>query len=798
MTTPAEPSFPIYIQNLTEQNISEIRKFCERNNLVMSEQPLGSQRRYYKISVPPGEAFNAEAFNEAKQVIQSSATNWRAVNSGRVSYVTSESSLENAQRGGGGRRSGRRASSLANPGDVGGTPPSTTAEPANGQRRRGRRPTKAPSAVGTPEATAQQPRTGTGQTARPATPVPEAPSAPPTLGEAPIPEPLKGPTIPTQEIDNFVREYGDPLADIERNRAQRANTSQVNRTRSANSSRPRPQAVDVGVKINEPIPEPGSMYTPNATSSAATGTGTGTGQTVRPTPSAPAHTMTDAEFTQFLMSNGQSPVHRAASRTLQAAGKGARIAGRVAKGSAPFIMAMAAVDPEGTAEFMDDVAHFRVGKIATDMYEGGKQLVLHPIDTASAIYDAAARKLDRHYEGTDGFLDGAGRTAMIPVHGLVNIGNVEWAFVGSVGDASQAGINWVLDACGSNTELVREGTSMRDFQRDPLEFFGNIFAPARRDRTTGLRSDDDFNTLIFRGDTNAFAAYLNTGVKVNTRIAGEHDGGSHHYQTAFALAIAEEQFDIAKILFDRQDTNINAINEFTKDTPLINAIRYTALNQYESEYYTGKPDMSNATEAARAKYLQANALILGMINDNRINLNATNCYGQSAFLFAAECGNLGSVQALVAKNADIHHTNIWGQNALHVACCNQLMTAELLNLGIDANAKDRDGNTPLMTALEKNEENGGRNDIAVCLLISYMNEDGLKALRGSDKHSQLLNEWLERYPDVKTVIAEMKDEHPLNQDATFTRESTLQTILSNAQERQDSDVVQIRGENERN
>ncbi|MBR4932366.1 MAG: ankyrin repeat domain-containing protein, partial [Alphaproteobacteria bacterium] len=636
---------------------------------------------------------------------------------------------------------------------------------------------EAPSAVGTPEVTAQQPRTGTGQTARPATPAPEAPSVPPTLREAPTPEPLKGPTIQTQEIDNFSRQYGDPLTDIERNRVQRANTSQVNRAQSANSTRPLPQGWR-GRSLNVPLPEPGSMYTPNATSAAA-------------------HTMTDAEYTRFLMSNGQSPLHRAASSTLQAAGRGARAAGRVAKGSAPFIMAMAAVDPEGTAEFMDDVAHFRVGKIATDMYEGGKQLVLHPIDTASAIGTAIADKTANYYEGTTGFWDGTGRTAMIPVHGLVNIGNVEWAAVGSVGDATHGCINWVLDACGSNTELVREGTSMRDFQRDPLEFFGNVFAPARRDRTTGLRSDDDFNTLIFRGDTNAFDAYLNTGVNVNTRIAGEHDRGIHHYQTAFALAIAEDQFDIAKMLFDRQETNINAINESTGDTPLINAIRYTALNEYESEYYTGKPDMSNATEAAKAKYIKANALILGMINDNRIDLNATNEFGQSAFLFAAECGNLAAVKALAAKNANIHHTNIWGQNALHVACCNQLMTAELLNLGIDANAKDRDGNTPLMTALEKNEANGGRNDIAVCLLISYMNKDGLTALRSSEKHSQLLNEWFECYPDVKTVIAEMKDEHPLNQDATFTGESTLQTTLANAQERQDSDVVQTR-ENERN
>ena len=854
MTDTSTTQFKFSQKDLTPQNIKKIEEFCRANNLTLELK--GNQ---YIVSGKTG-----DAFDKARKKIQTDTANFRKTNRAMGGSSVPEDGPQSTSQKKKTIGKKQKATDKTTPAKKKATGKTTVrsevaTHPESGKVTPSSKPTtvstltqnsagKVNVAQATPSTTMRTTKQQTPAATRtPATPKPNNTYHPQTWGGAkinePIPEPgsmytpagtnYDGRTTPLKKakalqkadqatemaqkveaarlnnIAETVRVNGDPLDDIQANRSMRrpnnGHRSSIiydPSTKVANyDGRTMPlkeaqalQKADQAAEMAQKVEATQRLEAAQAAQRETTVTN-GAKQAEKATSATKtlraSSAMTDTEYANFIMNNGQSPFQRAASKTFQAAGKGARIAGRVAKGSAPFIMAMAAVDPDGTAEFLDDVTHFRIGKIATETVDGVVQIASHPIDTVTEIGTAIAD----HYEGTDGFWDGFGRTIIDP---LVNIGNVEFALVGSISNSAQASINWVMNACGSNTELVREGTSIHDFQKDPFEFFSNVFTPARRDRTTGLRSDDDFNTLIFRGDTNAFAAYLNTGVNVNTRIAGEYDGGSHHYQTAFAFAIAEDQFDIAKMLFDRQETNINAINEFTGDTPLINAIRYTALNEYESEYYTGKPDMSNATEAARAKYLQANALILGMINDNRIDLNATNHCGQSAFLFAAECGNLGAIQALVAKNADIHHTNIWGQNALHVACCNQLMTAELLNLGIDANAKDRDGNTPLMTALEKNEENGGRNDIAVCLLISYMNEDGLKALRGSEKHSQLLNEWLERYPDVKAVIAEMKDEHPLNQDATFTRESTLQITLSNAQEHQDSDVVQIRGENERN
>ncbi|MBR3913369.1 MAG: ankyrin repeat domain-containing protein, partial [Alphaproteobacteria bacterium] len=157
--------------------------------------------------------------------------------------------------------------------------------------------------------------------------------------------------------------------------------------------------------------------------------------------------------------------------------------------------------------------------------------------------------------------------------------------------------------------------------------------------------------------------------------------------------------------------------------------------------------------------------------DNRLEIEATNNFGETAFLTAAGCGNIAAMTALAEKGANIHHTNTWGENALHIACCNRLMTEELLSRGLDANAKDKDGNTPLMTALEKNAERGGKNDMVVCLLLGEMNTDGLTALHASEKHSQLFNNWVESYPQVKEIIMTMEN-HPLNKDKKFIGQQT--------------------------
>ena len=474
---------------------------------------------------------------------------------------------------------------------------------------------------------------------------------------------------------------------------------------------------------------------------------------------------------------------QAETMAVVAAGKGVKAITKVGKGGLPFMAFMAAVDPNGTQKFIDDIFHLRVGKIATDMYEGGKQIVLHPVDTITEIANTVADKTSDYYAGTKDGTDFAKRTAMIPVHGINNIGktmahagNYEWGLVGSFRDSERAGINWVMNACGFDTEIVREGTSIRDFQQDPFKFFYNISVlgllnPTTRDKTTGLRSDDDFNSIIFRGDTKAFEAYLKTGVDVNKYIAGAHDRGSHPYPTAFALSISEGQFDMANMLLDNKGTYINQQNEVTKDTPLMSAIAYTALDEYSVAYFTGKPDMSKATPEAQAKFAKANALILKMIQDNRLEIEATNNFGETAFLTAAGCGNIAAMTALAEKGANIHHTNTWGETALHVACCNQLMTYSLLEMGLDANAKDKDGNTPLMTALEKNAERGGKNDMVVCLLLGEMNTDGLTALHASEKHSQLFNNWVESYPQVKEIIMTMEN-HPLNKDKKFIGQQT--------------------------
>ncbi|MBR3913368.1 MAG: ankyrin repeat domain-containing protein [Alphaproteobacteria bacterium] len=504
------------------------------------------------------------------------------------------------------------------------------------------------------------------------------------------------------------------------------------------------------------------------------------------------------------------------NETAKAAGKVTKVAGKATKTAAKAtkaiingidstfgrnvwaLVAMAAVCPNTTAEFLDDIAHLRGLKIARDIKDGAVQIVFHPIDTATAIGTAIADTAVHHYKGTDGVLDALGRTAMIPVHAWQNVGDVEGSFIGSGTDAPKACINWIMDACDVNTEIIQEGTTIDDFKQHPFEFFQKCFSLTTRDKTTGLRSDDDFNSLIFRGDIDAFNAYLKTGVDVNTPVIGDYDRGSHPYPTAFTLAVAEGQFDMANILLNKIKTNINGKNKITGDTALINAIKSIALDENSAAYFTGKPNMSKATPKAKERFIKANAFILQMIQDNRLEIEATNTFGETAFLTAAGCGNIAAMTALATKGANIHHTNTWGQNALHVACCNQLMTKELLSRGLDANAKDKDGNTPLMTALEKNAERGGKNDIVVCLLLGEMNTDGLDILRNSPKHSRLLDEWISRYPQVKEIIMKVKD-HPLNKDKKFIEkqgQNRLTNTLSNAQIIHEKPVTTMENEQE--
>ena len=848
MTDTSTTQFKFSQKDLTPQNIKKIEEFCRANNLTLELK--GNQ---YIVSGKAG-----DAFDKARKKIQTDTANFRKTNRAMGGSSVPEDVPQSTSQKKKTIGKKQKATDKTTPAKKKATGKTTAhsevaTHPESGKVTPSSKPTtvstltqnsagKVNVAQATPSTTTRTTKQQTPAATRTsATPKPNNTYHPQTWGGAkinePIPEPgsmytpagtnYDGRTTPLKKakalqkadqaaemaqkveaarlnnIAETVRVNGDPLDDIQANRSMRRpnnghrssiiynpSTKVANydgRTmplKEAQALQKADQAAEMAQKVEATqrleAAQAAQRETTVANGAKQAEKATSATKTLRA-----SSAMTDTEYANFIMNNGQSPFQRAASKTFQAAGKGARIAGRVAKGSAPFIMAMAAVDPDGTAEFLDDVTHFRIGKIATETVDGVVQIASHPIDTVMEIGTAIAD----HYEGTDGFWDGFGRTIIDP---LVNIGNVEFALVGSISNSAQASINWVMNACGSNTELVREGTSIHDFQKDPFEFFSNVFTPARRDKTTGLRTDDDFNSIIFRGDTKAFEAYLKTGVDVNKYIAGAHDGGSHPYPTAFALAISEGQFDMANMLLDNKGTYINQQNEVTKDTPLMSAIAYTALDEYSVAYFTGKPDMSKATPEAQAKFAKANALILKMIQDNRLEIEATNNFGETAFLTAAGCGNIAAMTALAEKGANIHHTNTWGENALHIACCNRLMTEELLSRGLDANAKDKDGNTPLMTALEKNAERGGKNDIAVCLLISHMNENGLNALRASQKHSQLLDDWFKRYPQVKEHIISLEDYHPLNKDIHFTQMFTLQTTLSNAQEKQESSVASTR------
>jgi len=456
--------------------------------------------------------------------------------------------------------------------------------------------------------------------------------------------------------------------------------------------------------------------------------------------------------------------------------------------SAPLIMAMASVDPEGTHEFIDDIVHLRGGKIIDETGELIEAVTDDPLGVLSGISSDVVDSVSNYYAGTDGVLDGVGRTAMVPVHGLVNVGSVEWATLGSVGDVAHSGINWIMEVAGCDTRLIQDEKSVRAFKRDPFGFIGSIFAPGTVDIHSGLRSDDTFFTIINRGDAKSLQAYIANGADVNEWIHGyqgdadtitrwrygEKGCGTYITDTRpIVYAASQNQLDLLKILLDNRHTWIHQSNEATGQTPLMMLMYDVAPEEGTHECFSGRPVIPTS-QKWRVNFAKRHILIQMIIQDARSTtevLNMPDCLGETPFLYATKVGYVGTesepgaIRLLVAKGVDVHHRNRWGQNALHLAACNHSMTFYLLDeLHLDANVKDNDGKTPLMTALEYANRYDNKNKMVVLMLIGELNEEGFRALRSSSMHSELLNAFLDEFPVVKQGILQLDDENPLKKE----------------------------------
>ena len=438
---------------------------------------------------------------------------------------------------------------------------------------------------------------------------------------------------------------------------------------------------------------------------------------------------------------------------------------KVAKAGGPVAtFAMAAIDPNGTKEFISDVAHLRLGKIATDAWDGLVQITTHPIDTGEQITGLVKNSVSAHYEGATTTWDYTKKTGQAVLTGVHNLGDVGVHLGATVNDvlfnnsanAQLALRNLCLEMAGSDKRYIYDQFTYDKYVQDPIGFISRMYVPVSEDIKTGLRDDDTLYTVIESGNPARLQAFINAGGDVNQNLRGRPSGtsvsgrqetqyGYVPYDTAFGMAVGAGHMHMATLLYQQGNVPINGTNEATGDTSFMSLMRHMAPDPECEEYYSGtvydKTPPQNWSDKAKSNYMHALALTDTLLSRDDLNIHATNLAGQDAFMVAAQTGHLLAVDQLKKKGANINRVAKNGSNALHFAVHNQTMTGHLLAMGVNANQVNIEGETPLMVALRTKE-----NINTVAPLLAATNQEGLKALMHSEKHLAYFVKYAQQEP----------------------------------------------------
>jgi len=129
--------------------------------------------------------------------------------------------------------------------------------------------------------------------------------------------------------------------------------------------------------------------------------------------------------------------------------------------------------------------------------------------------------------------------------------------------------------------------------------------------------------------------------------------------------------------------------------------------------YGENPNIKNDlgyTPFALACYYGLEELVFFMVNKSLVDINIQNLHGYTPLHSAILSGNLKIVKHLLKNNAEVHVKTNNNENALHILCneasIQSIDIAKLLMMyGVDVNAVDDSGNTPLVYAISiKNKE----------------------------------------------------------------------------------------------
>lgn len=455
--------------------------------------------------------------------------------------------------------------------------------------------------------------------------------------------------------------------------------------------------------------------------------------------------------------------------------KGAAIARikNVARGSAVTAALSAAIDPDGTSGFGDDLIHGRIGKIwdetksaVTAVGELGVKAVKNPkkaLETAGEIAQDAYQS-SATYVKENSLKEMAMDAGEGVWQGFLNIGETTINIAGSAADVTiQPLIKNVGEYLDSRSKYEYTQIKYDELSRDPFGFIINSVVST--DTKTGLRGDDTLFSIIDDNRIAAATALLKQKIDINVREPSSNGTG----ETALMYAITKNCPQIAfQILQDRR-TDINARLP-NGESALAVALLHNAPDKEEmSDDYFVASDLSKEQQILAYNH---SLLISKMIADERLDLNQKDTLGRNLFMNAAVYSNLAALEQLRQRGVSINHTDKQGQNALHVSVEDPVITRVLLDMGVSHSQRDKSGKTPLMAALDVNRQSKDKNDRVVSLLINASNKAELEYVRSQLKYADLLNEWLAHHKEeTPNPLNEVKQEPSQTLEDSATQES---------------------------
>ena len=382
------------------------------------------------------------------------------------------------------------------------------------------------------------------------------------------------------------------------------------------------------------------------------------------------------------------------------------------------------------------------------------------------------------------------------------VGTGTYDVVPDVLNAGASTQNAVLEAVGSDERVIEDQYRKTRVINDILNL---NFTPETQNVDTGLRSRDNFSTIIMRDENGssipAFQAYIDknreNGLSVNTWIENErdpnHGSAMHPYSTPFSAAIGLQKYELAAYMLKNDQTYINTKNSNCGDkTPFM-----ILLNKPASP--------------------KRDALIDMMLNDKRLMVldaqgkDVVDNNGFNIAMHAADNASYETMHRIIEeKGGNANHINNAGENIIHRAV-NSPNSAEkisyLIKKGVDPNKLTNEGDSALSYALgaalnNPPQERQSDYDQTVKILLDHADEKVIDTIQKNPTSSQNMDKWLEEHPEVREEIKKnpnhpfhkhLKDDAPANLDTQVETNTPTPTPLQENQFNQSKETPKTEG-----